>query len=271
MPSRTDPPKAYENLDFLNSSSGRTLRILAEYEEPAARFRKHRIKDTAVFFGSARTLPRATTEKRLTQLRGANPKEMNNFADILRHAQQDHDMSAYYEDAVELAAKLTKWSLDLDYADGRFVVCTGGGPGIMEAANKGALEAGGQSIGLGVSLPFEQHLNEYISEDLGFEFHYFFMRKFWFAYLAKALVAFPGGFGTLDEAFEALTLTQTKKIKKPVKLVLYGEKYWREIVNIERLLDHRMIGPEDLDLYAYCSTPDEAFDTLVEHFEKEFL
>jgi uncharacterized protein (TIGR00730 family) len=222
---------AYLNEEFLNSPDGRPLRILAEYLEPLAQFRKERIRDTVVFFGSAR----------LTE---TGP------------------LGRYYREARELARMVTEWSRQFVDTTRRFVVCSGGGPGIMEAANRGAADAGGPTIGLNIGLPFEQLPNPYITPELNFEFHYFFMRKLWFAYLAKALVVFPGGFGTLDEMMETLTLVQTQKLAKKVTVLLYGSAYWKEIVNFEALARHGMISPGDLDLFLYADEPQQAFELL---------
>ena len=180
-------------------------------------------------------------------------------------------MSKYYDDAVELSKRLTQWSMNLETAANRFIVCTGGGPGIMEAANKGAKLAGGYSIGLNISIPFEQFMNKYVSPELRFEFHYFFMRKFWFAYLAKSLVVFPGGFGTMDEFFEILTLLQTGKIKKKMLLIMYDDKYWKDIINFEGLIENGVINRSDLNLFTFCKSVDEAFDCIVKHFDKHYL
>jgi uncharacterized protein (TIGR00730 family) len=180
-------------------------------------------------------------------------------------------MAKYYEDAVELARRLTEWSMQLKTFANRFIVCTGGGPGIMEAANRGAKLAGGYSIGLNISIPHEQFINRFVTPDLSFEFHYFFMRKFWFAYLAKALVVFPGGFGTMDEFFELLTLNQTGKIKKKLLLVVYDRKYWNEVINFDGLVEHGVISKSDMNLFSFCNTVDEAFELITTHFQKYYL
>jgi len=254
-------PKAYKNSEFLNSPQARTIRILAEYLEPESRFEKYNIQDTVVFFGSARIRPSEETLRRRDALlkQGAPPGE-------LRAAEAAISMSRYYQDAVDLARMITAWSKDL-YARNachgrRFIVCSGGGPGIMEAANRGASEAGGYSIGLNISLPFEQEPNPYISRELMFEFHYFFVRKFWFAYLAKALIIFPGGFGTLDELLEILTLVQTGKMTKSIPIILFGNSFWKQIINFQALVDWGVINPQDLNLFTFCDTAQEAFDIL---------
>ncbi|TDJ54242.1 MAG: TIGR00730 family Rossman fold protein [Ignavibacteria bacterium] len=263
------PKKAYENDNFLNSADGRVLRILAEYLHPKSKFRKHKIMDTIVFFGSARLKSKRDALADFRKINKMNPKAPG-FAQKLRYSQLMVDMSRYYEDAVELSRRLTEWSLNLDTTANRFIVCTGGGPGIMEAANKGAKKAGGYSVGLNISIPFEQFVNRYVTPDLSFEFHYFFMRKFWFAYLSKALIIFPGGFGTMDECFEVLTLVQTEKIKKKLLMVIYDEKYWKSIINFDVLVEKGMISESDLKLLNFCSSIDEAFDKVVMHLDKYY-
>ena len=271
-------PLAYENAEFLNSPDGRMLRILAEYQEPLARFRRERIQDTVVFFGSARfrALDVAHSELELLENTGsaqpapereqpARPQEIESgeaSALKLRLAEAAVEMARYYEDARTLAGMLASWSKTLPGRGHRFVVTSGGGPGIMEAANRGAYEAGGKTIGLNIKLPFEQHANPYISPGLSFDFHYFFMRKYWFAYLAKALVVFPGGFGTLDEMFELLTLAQTKKLAKTITVVIYGPTYWKNVINLELLAEKGAIGMADLELFQFADTPEEAFRLL---------
>ena len=263
--------KAYENVEFLNSADARIIRMLSEFLEPQSKFRKHKVVDTIVFFGSARLLPRDQAVKALNKFNTVDPKKTKNFAEKLRAAQHLVQMSHYYEDAVELSRRLTEWSLALETYSNRFIICTGGGPGIMEAANKGAHKAGGLSVGLNISIPFEQFVNKYVPPELSFEFHYFFMRKFWFAYLAKALIVFPGGFGTMDEFFEIMTLVQTGKIKKKLKLVVYDEKYWKSIINFENLYANGMINKEDLDLISFCNSVDEAFTLITKHFADNYL
>ena len=263
--------KAYENLEFINSSDGRIIRMLSEFLYPQSMFKKHKIIDTIVFFGSARLKSRKDAVKEYNKFKTINPTSTRNLAEKLRVAQHFVNMSKYYEDAVELSRRLTEWSLKLETYANRFIVCSGGGPGIMEAANKGAKQAGGYSVGLNISIPFEQSINKYATQDLSFEFHYFFMRKFWFAYLAKSLVVFPGGFGTMDEFFEILTLIQTGKIKKKMLLVVYDEKYWKSIVNFDGLVQNNVISPEDLKLFTFCSSVTDAFNTITRHFEKYYL
>jgi uncharacterized protein (TIGR00730 family) len=261
--------KAYQDDDFLTSSDGRILRILSEYLQPKSKFRKHKIMDTIVFFGSARLKSRRESMIDYNKIKKLNPKS-SGFAQKLRYSQLMIEMSRYYEDAVELSRRLTEWSLNLETSANRFIVCTGGGPGIMEAANRGAKKAGGYSVGLNISIPFEQSGNKYVTSDLSFEFHYFFMRKFWFAYLSKALVIFPGGFGTMDELFEVLTLVQTEKIKKKILLIIYDEKYWKSILNFDALVQKGMISEKDIKLFNFCSSIDEAFNKIVDHLKKHY-
>jgi hypothetical protein len=263
--------KAYENFEFLNSSEARILRILAEFLEPQKEFKKHKIIDTIVFFGSARLKSQKDAVAELNKFKTINPKSIPGFAEELRKAERIVEMSKYYEDAVELSRRLTEWAMSLKTFARRFTICTGGGPGIMEAANKGAKLAGGNSIGLNISIPFEQYINKYVPPELSFEFHYFFMRKFWFAYLAKCLIVFPGGFGTMDEFFEIVTLLQTRKIKKKMLLVVYDEKYWKNIINLNGLIENGVIGKSDLSILNFCNTVDEAFTTIVNHFDKYYL
>lgn len=270
MPRLTKPVKAYENSEFLNSSDARIIRMLAEFIEPQTKFRKHKIVDTIVFFGSARLKSRKDSLAAYNKFKVMNPKTPT-FAENLRFAQRQLEMSKYYEDAVELSKRLTKWSMNLGTHSNRFIICTGGGPGIMEAANKGAKSAGGYSIGLNISIPYEQFVNKYVSKDLAFEFHYFFMRKFWFAYLAKCLVVFPGGFGTMDEMFEILTLIQTGKIKKKMLLIVYDERYWTSVFNLDSLIEHGVINKEDLNFFTFCNNIDEVYYVITKHFEKYYL
>ena len=231
---------AYRNLQFLDTPDARSLRILSEYLYPLSHFRQQKIHDTIVFFGSART------------------HEMGPLA-------------RYYNEARALAKKITQWSDGLHESGRRFVVCTGGGPGIMEAANRGAQDAGGKTIGLNIGLPFEQRPNPFITPDLSFEFHYFFMRKFWFAYLAKALVVFPGGFGTLDELTEILTLAQTQKLEKKMTVILYGTTFWKEILNFDALVRHGMIAEKDLELFSFADDVETAFSLLEAGLTKHYI
>lgn len=251
-PSRYQPVKAYSNEAFLTSPEARSLRILAEYMEPEARFRELQVRDTIVIFGSARIPPREEALEKLEQVK----RDGGDLAEAERKLR----MSEYYEKTRELAGRLTTWSKSLDTTERRFVVCSGGGPGIMEAANRGASEASGVNIGLNISLPFEQSGNEWITRRLAFEFHYFFMRKYWFAYLAKAIVVMPGGFGTLDEFMEILTLIQTEKIKKRLPIVLFGTKFWDDVINFEALVEWGTISASDLDLFIKTDSVDEAYD-----------
>src|SRR6478672_281300 len=234
-------PVAYLNEKFLNSPDARAIRILSEFLEPMAHFRRERVRDTVVFFGSARI------------------------------REGEGELARYYDDARSLARMLTEWSQQFTNNTHRFVVCSGGGPGIMEAANRGASDAGGLTVGLNIGLPFEQFPNPYITPDLSFEFHYFFMRKFWFAYLAKALVVFPGGFGTLDELSEILTLAQTQKLESKILIVLYGSSYWREILNFDALVKYGTISKSDLNLFRFADTPQEALTILKDGLTRYYL
>ena len=265
-------PLAYKNETFLNSPDGRILRLLSEYSEPLSRFRREQIQDTVVFFGSARIESQDSAANQLRGARGNGPSisEAQRLAEMKR-AEAAVDMARYYEDARQLAHLLTKWSMQIPAKRQRFVVTTGGGPGIMEAANLGAHEAGGKTIGLNINLPFEQNPNPYITPSLNFEFHYFFMRKFWFAYLAKGLVIFPGGFGTLDELFEILTLAQTEKLAKKIVVVIYGSKYWKKIINFEAMVDAGTISPQDLELFKISDSPEESFEFLKQGLTKYHL
>ena len=255
-------PLAYHDQEFLESADARPIRLLAEYLEPARRFRRENIQDTVVFFGSARVHSRQDAERALEELQKKRGRKSSDYAMLLKRTRKAIKWSRYYEEARELAGRLTEWSMSLEEPRRRFVVTSGGGPGIMEAANRGASEAGGKTIGLNIRLPFEQGPNRYITKGLHFEFHYFFMRKFWFAYLAKALVIFPGGFGTLDEMFEILTLAQTQKLSKKLAVVLYGPDYWNEVMDIAPMAKWGMISPDDLGYLQPASTPEEAFTIL---------
>jgi uncharacterized protein (TIGR00730 family) len=275
---------AYENDAFLNGPDGRIIRIMAEYSEPLARFRRERIQDTVVFFGSARfhALDEASRELELLENTGSQQRapeeeqparepEQETSELRRRRAEAAVEMARYYEDARRVAFLLTQWTKDLKSRRHRFVVTSGGGPGIMEAANRGAWEAGGKTIGLNIKLPFEQMPNRYITPALNFEFHYFFMRKYWFAYMSKALVVFPGGFGTLDEMFEILTLSQTQKLAKKITVLLYGSSYWEQVINLDVLVDKGAISPRDRDLFQIVDTPEQAFEMLKEGLTRNHL
>ena len=257
------PPKAYMNPRFLESRDARALRILSEYLEPLARFNRQRVNDTIVFMGSARLLPRDKAE--------AAVAEAEKSGAGLDKARMALELSSYYEAARELAHRLTDWSKKIEKQQHRFVVCTGGGPGIMEAANRGASEAKGLNVGLTISIPNEEFDNPYVSRELDFHFHYFFMRKFWFVYLAKAVVLFPGGFGTLDEMFEILTLVQTRKMKKRLPIVLFGAKFWNDVVNFDALVRYGTISAEDLGLFHRTDSIDEAFEILTKSLVENAL
>ncbi|HKT79466.1 MAG TPA: TIGR00730 family Rossman fold protein [Vicinamibacterales bacterium] len=262
-------PLAYLNSEFLESGTARPLRILAEYLEPKRRFKHEKIQDTVVFFGSARVDSRERALRALNTLRarGVDQATAEYQAELAR-SRKAVEWARYYEEARELARMLTQWSQTIQSDNHRFVVTSGGGPGIMEAANRGAREAGGKTIGLNIRLPFEQGANSYITENLHFEFHYFFMRKFWFAYLAKALVIFPGGFGTLDELFEILTLVQTDKLSKRIEVILYGREYWDQILNFKPMVEWGGIAEQDLELLHSADTPADAFERLRDHLIK---
>lgn len=280
-------PLAYENPAFLNSADGRLIRIVSEYIEPLARFRHEQIQDTVVFFGSARFRGREEADHALELLDNTGSRQAapsheqpatkpdiaaGTASDLQRkRAVAAVQMARYYEDARRLAGMLTGWAKKIPSRRHRFVITSGGGPGIMEAANRGAHEAGGKTIGLNIRLPFEQAPNPYITPSLNFEFHYFFMRKLWFAYLSKALVVFPGGFGTLDEMFEILTLAQTHKLAKKITVVIYGSEYWKKVFNLEVLVDTGAISPKDIDLFQFADTPEQAFEMLRRGLTENYL
>ncbi len=259
----TQQPLAYLNEEFLESGEARPIRLLSEYLEPLRRFKEQRIQDTVVFFGSARVDSRERAERALATLRarGARDADLQFEAEVSK-TRKAVERARYYEEARELARLLTAWSTTLPSEHHRFVVTSGGGPGIMEAANRGAHEAGGKTIGLNIRLPFEQDANPYITDGLHFEFRYFFMRKFWFAYLAKALVIFPGGFGTCDELFEILTLVQTDKLSKKIGVILYGSDYWNQVLAFGPMAEWGAIAEADLELLHRADSPSEAFEQL---------
>ena len=259
----TQQPLAYLNAEFLDSAEARPIRILSEYLEPLRRFKEQKIQDTIVFFGSARVDSRERAERALATLRARGVRYTDDqYEAELNKGRKAVEWARYYEEARELARKLTAWSTTLRYENHRFVVTSGGGPGIMEAANRGAREAGGKTIGLNIRLPFEQGANPFITDGLHFEFHYFFMRKFWFAYLAKALVIFPGGFGTCDELFEILTLVKTDKLSRQIEIILYGSDYWDEVLAFKPMAEWGAIADYDLDLLHRADSPSDAFERL---------
>jgi uncharacterized protein (TIGR00730 family) len=259
-------PLAYLYPEFLESNEARPIRILSEYLEPLRRFREQKIQDTVVFFGSARVDSRERAERELKTLEARGVRDRSaQYQTELQKSSKAVEWARYYEEARELARLLTAWSGSLNSENHRFVVASGGGPGIMEAANRGAHEAGGKTIGLNIRLPFEQDANPYITDGLHFEFHYFFMRKFWFAYLAKALVIFPGGFGTCDELFEILTLAQTDKLSKKIAVILYGRDFWNQVLSFQPMAEWGAIAEHDLQLLQYADTPQSAFEQLREH------
>ncbi len=256
--------KSYYDTKFLSSADARTIRILSEFLEPESRFKQENIQDTIVFFGSARILPPETAKKELRKIElkiSKTRKPNKNDFELNNQARMKVEFSKFYDDCQDLSSLLTEWSKGLNHKR-RFVICSGGGPGIMEAANKGASLAGGKSIGLNISLPHEQNPNPYITPELNFEFHYFFMRKLWFMHLAKALVVFPGGFGTMDEMMEMLTLIQTTKVKKKMPIILYGSEYWKNVINFDVLVSSCMISKNDLEIFHFSDTPREAFEFL---------
>lgn len=242
------------------------MRILSEYFHPQAVLKKNRIYNTVVFFGSARSISSEDYEKKLTELE-KKQKNGKDVSDELKKVKRLKFTSKYYDDTVELAKKVSNWSKTLT-TDKKVYVCTGGGPGMMEAANKGAYEAEFQNIGFNIELPFEQYPNPHITPELNFEFHYFFMRKFWFVYHAKAIVVMPGGFGTLDELMEMLTLEQTNVISKKIPTVLYGSEYWNNLINFKYLVDIGMISESDLELFKIIDGVDEAFEYLKNEISK---
>ena len=264
------PLKAYKNLDFLKSEKARFIRILCELFEPEERFKENGVENTIVLFGSARTKPLQEAEAQLKSINALIAEAPGPDEALLKQRKQaeiDLKSSKYYEAARELSAKLTEWSQALPEKD-RLFICSGGGPGIMEAANRGAFEAEGKSVGLGISLPFEQRVNDYISKELQFEFKYFFIRKYWFVMLAKSLVAFPGGFGTMDELFETLTLMQTKKVNGKAPIVLFGKEFWDELIDFNTLAKWGMISEEDLAYIHITDSVEDAFQFVVTQLQK---
>jgi len=269
----TEPPVAYLNADFLKSSEARILRILSEYLEPASRLRHHRVRDTIVFFGSARSVSPEIAALRLESLKqrlaeaGTLTPELEAEQSRAEYAVK---LARYYADAVELARRVTEWSKGLA-GQHHFIICSGGSGGMMEAANRGASLARGKTIGLNIQLPFEQGVNQYVSRDLIFNFHYFFMRKFWFVYPAKALVVFPGGFGTMDEMFEVLTLIQTKKPHKTMPVILFGKAFWEEVIDFDALVRWGVVSPQDLNIFHLTDSVDDAFAYLTSQLEELYL
>lgn len=271
------PPLSYLNAEFLKGTEARVLRILAEYIEPAVRLRRHRIRDTIVFFGSARSISPETAaaqlasiEDEIKQAGEAGPELQAELHARRARAEQATKLARYYNDAMELARRVTEWSKSLT-GHHHFIVCSGGSNGMMEAANRGASMARGQTIGLNIELPREQDVNPYVSRALIFNFHYFFMRKFWFVYPAKALVVFPGGFGTMDELFEVLTLIQTKKPHKSMPVILFGTEFWDDIIDFDALVRWGVVGPDDLDIFHKTDSVDDAFLYLKTRLERLYL
>jgi uncharacterized protein (TIGR00730 family) len=267
------PHAPHEDHYFLQSTPARPLRILAEYLHPLVQLKREGIADTIVIFGSARIESHETAQARVTRLKKENIRKLSPAAQArhrgeLRHAKSLLEMSRYYEEARQLSHKITSWSLTLGPRPRRFVICSGGGPGIMEAANRGASEAGGKSIGLSIELPHEQFANAYISPELSFNFHYFFMRKLWFAQIAKALIVFPGGFGTMDELWEMLTLLQTGKLAKHNIILIYGRKYWDKVLNWKAMVNWGTINEEEYKMLQFADSVDEAFDHIRAGLEK---
>jgi uncharacterized protein (TIGR00730 family) len=267
------PPKSYKDLEFLSSPEARILRILSEFLGPQRRFKREKVRDTIVFFGSARILSKKQALKEYRELKKkseSNGRTGNGLSKALQDAAVRVDMSNYYDDTVELAKRITSWSASLDEA-GRFMICSGGGPGIMEAANRGAYLGGGKSVGLNISLPFEQFANPFVTPELSLEFHYFFMRKFWFAYMAKALVIMPGGFGTVDELMEMLTLIQTQKITKKIAVIIYGSEYWKNVLDFDYMISRGVVSKKDLSLFRYYDDVDSAFEYLKDFLTRHYI
>jgi uncharacterized protein (TIGR00730 family) len=276
MPDKHDPqtpPLSFLNADFLKSPAARTIRLIAEYLEPAERLRRAHVRDTVVFFGSARSLSPeeanlqlAQVDEEIVRLGSVSPE----LAEARRRAEAGIRLARYYHDAVELARRLTEWSKSLT-GNRDFIICSGGSGGMMEAANRGASLAGGKTIGFNIQLPHEQSVNRYVPPELVFNFHYFFMRKFWFVYLAKALVIFPGGYGTMDEFFEVLTLIQTAKPRKVMPVVLYGADYWDDVLNFDALVRWGTVSPKDLDIFHKTDSVDDAYLYLTSRLEGLYM
>lgn len=267
------PKVPHQDPEFLESTAARPIRILAEYLHPLVQLKKEGIGDTIVMFGSARIDSHEGAQARLSRLRKIlsgrlSAVERAKHKVALRNARSALEMSRYYEQARELSHRITSWALTLGERPRRFVICSGGGPGIMEAANRGATEAGGKSIGLSIELPHEQFANPYISPELSLNFHYFFMRKLWFAQIAKALIVFPGGFGTMDELWEMMTLLQTGKLPKHNIILIYGRKYWDQVLNFKAMVRWGTINQEEFRMLRFADTVDEAFTRIREGLEK---
>jgi uncharacterized protein (TIGR00730 family) len=269
-PKEIEPP--YRDPIFMESLPARPVRITAEYIDPLERLRREKVGDTIVMFGSARILSRDQATAHMHRLRKEKRRQSTpEYRTALREAKSALEMSRYYEEARELARRITSWAMSLGDHPRRFVICSGGGPGIMEAANRGAAEAGGKSIGLSIELPHEQRPNDYISPELSFMFHYFFMRKLWFAQLAKALIVFPGGFGTMDELWEMLTLMQTGKLQRRNLILIYGRKYWDRVLDWKHMLRCGTINKHEYGLLEFADTVDQAFDRVRDGLEKHHL
>ncbi len=260
--------KAYKNLEFLTSDEARPIRILCEYEEPQRRFKAAGVEDTIVVFGSARVKSLTESKAMLADAKrelaeghtGAHAEHRAHLHRAVAQAERACRIGRYYDETRALAERLTRWSVARER---QYLICSGGGPGIMEAANRGAADVpGGRSVALGISLPFEEKVNRYATPELSFEFHYFFLRKYWFAYLAKAMVVMPGGFGTMDEMAEVLTLRQTGKIKKRLPMVLYGKDYWDQVLDMDAMVEWGTISEKDLLLMHRSDSVDDAFDFL---------
>jgi uncharacterized protein (TIGR00730 family) len=263
---------AYEDPRFMESFAARPLRILAEYFDPLTRLRQANVADTIVMFGSARIHSREQALVHLEQLRlQARGRRTGEWREKISAARSNVEMSRYYEDARALSRRITTWSMTLGMHPKRFVICSGGGPGIMEAANRGAAEAGGSSVGLSIQLPHEQRSNPYITPELNFCFHYFFMRKLWFAQMAKALIVFPGGFGTMDELWEMLTLLQTDKLSCHHLILIYGRKYWDKVLNWRHMVRTGTISDREYKLLQFADSVDEAFDRVRSQMEAHHL